>query len=381
LTTGDDGIPGHPADDRLRETVVGSRVVHRGAYIEVRVDDIRTPDGRASTRDIVGHPGAVAIVAIDPEDRVLMVRQFRLAAGRTLLEIPAGTLDRAADGSLEDPDLAARRELEEETGYRAATWRHLAAFWTAPGFATELMHLYLATDLSPADADRLGPDEDERLELEHVPCREAVAMADRGEIGDAKSLVGLLWLARERAAGSVPPSDPEPGAARLATAAWRLSKGRVIRASMALARSSRGTQALGWLAVVAGAFSLATGADASIWAYPIFFGAALVTGVFIAPFVWWQARRRPEILGAENSLAADRRGVRIGAAYGGGAWKWSLFKRIRESQGYLFLDMGTGQAMVVPIDAFDAENLATFRRLLLDAGFSPDGHAVDPPGP
>ena len=187
---------GHPADDRLRETVVGSRTVHRGYYLDVRVDEVLTPSGRRATRDIVGHPGAVAIVALDAAGRVLMVRQFRLAAGRTLLEIPAGTLDRAGDGSLEDPDLAARRELEEETGVRAGSWEHLGAFWTAPGFATELMHLYLARDLVPADEARLGPDEDERLELEHVPWREAVGMVERGEIADAKSLVGVLWLAR-----------------------------------------------------------------------------------------------------------------------------------------------------------------------------------------
>jgi ADP-ribose pyrophosphatase len=186
----------HPADDRLRETVVGSRTVHRGHYLEVRVDEIVTPDGRRSRRDVVGHPGAVAIVALDPDDRVLLVRQFRLAAGRTLLEIPAGTLDRAADGTLEDPDLASRRELEEETGFRAASWQHLGAFWTAPGFATELMHLYLARDLAPAHGDRLGPDEDERLELERIPWRDAVAMAEDGRIADAKSILGLLRLAR-----------------------------------------------------------------------------------------------------------------------------------------------------------------------------------------
>lgn len=188
----------HPADDRLRETVVASRTVHRGHYLEVRVDDIETPGGGRSQRDVVAHPGAVAIVALDPDGCVLMVRQFRLAAGRTLLEIPAGTLDRAADGSgtVEDPDLAAPRELEEETGFRAASWEHLGAFWTAPGFATELMHLYLARDLTPAHGDRLGPDADERLELEHVPWAEAVAMAERGEIADAKSLVGLFRLAR-----------------------------------------------------------------------------------------------------------------------------------------------------------------------------------------
>jgi len=190
------GGAGHPADDRLREVVVGTRTVYRGHYLEVRVDEILMPDGGRSTRDIVGHPGAVAIVALDAEDRLLMVRQFRLAAGRTLLEIPAGTLDRALDGSLEDPDLAARRELEEETGVRAGSWQHLGAFWTAPGFATELMHLYLARDLAPAHEARLGPDDDERLELEHVPWREAVAMVEGGQIADAKSLVGVLWLAR-----------------------------------------------------------------------------------------------------------------------------------------------------------------------------------------
>lgn len=190
------GGAGHPADDRLREAVVGTRTVYRGHYLEVRVDEILAPDGRRSTRDIVSHPGAVAIVALDAEDRLLMVRQFRLAAGRTLLEIPAGTLDRARDGSLEDPDLAARRELEEETGFRAGSWQHLGAFWTAPGFATELMHLYLARDLVPAHEARLGPDDDERLELEHVPWRAAVAMVEGGQIADAKSLVGVLWLAR-----------------------------------------------------------------------------------------------------------------------------------------------------------------------------------------
>ncbi len=158
------------------------------------------------------HPGAVAIVALDPRDRVLMVRQFRLAAGRTLLEIPAGTLDRAADGSLEDPDLAARRELEEETGFRAGTWRHLGAFWTAPGFTTELLHLYLATDLELAREDRLGPDADERLELEAVPWDDALAMADQGDIPDAKSLVGLYRVARDRAARGVgPPAAPAAG--------------------------------------------------------------------------------------------------------------------------------------------------------------------------
>jgi ADP-ribose pyrophosphatase len=125
-----------------------------------------------------------------------MVRQYRVAVGEALLEVPAGTLDVAADGSIEDPAVAAPRELEEETGMRAGTWRLVARFFTAPGFASELMHLYLATDLRPADGERLVPDADEYLLGERVPWRDAVAAAERGELRDGKSLVALLWLAR-----------------------------------------------------------------------------------------------------------------------------------------------------------------------------------------
>ena len=132
-----------------------------------------------------------------------MVRQYRAPAGRILLEIPAGTLDVEDSGAIEDPDLAAPRELEEETGYRAGSLRLLTSFWTAPGFATELMHLYLATDLRPADDARLGPDEDERLELERVPLGDAIAAVERGEIADAKSILALLWLDRLRRGGAV----------------------------------------------------------------------------------------------------------------------------------------------------------------------------------
>jgi ADP-ribose pyrophosphatase len=190
-------------DEDLRETVIGSEILHHGRLGDFRIDTVRFSDGRTSTREILGHPGAVAIVAIDPGDNLLFVRQWRTAAGRAMLEIPAGTLDIVdAAGTIEDPELAAPRELEEETGYRAGTWRKLAAFWTAPGFASELMHLYLATDLRPAHGDRLGPDEDERLELSRLPFAAALAAVDRGEICDAKSIVGLFWTARLRESGS-----------------------------------------------------------------------------------------------------------------------------------------------------------------------------------
>lgn len=189
---------GEAATD-LTETVVASRTIHRGHYLELRAETIERADGSRAEREIVWHPGAVAIVAVDDRDRVLLVRQWRVPAGRALLEIPAGTLDRdPVTGAIEDPDLAAPRELEEETGMRAGSWTKLGSFWTAPGFATELMHLYLATELAPAPEDRLGPDEDERLELLRVPWPAALAMADQGEIADAKSLVGLLRLAAIR---------------------------------------------------------------------------------------------------------------------------------------------------------------------------------------
>jgi ADP-ribose pyrophosphatase len=195
--------PGLP-DDELVERVVASRVLHQGRYLTFRIDTIERADGSRSERDLVGHPGAVAIVAIDRDDNVLLVQQWRTATSSLLLEIPAGTLDvDEPTGGTEDPDLAARRELEEETGYRAETWQKLAEFWTAPGFASERMHLYLATDLTPAHPDeRLGPDEDEHLRLERMPIADAIAAVERGTLLDAKSILGLLWLDRLRGNGT-----------------------------------------------------------------------------------------------------------------------------------------------------------------------------------
>ena len=197
---------GNDPDAELREEPLDSRVLHQGRYLTFRVDRVTRADGTIATRDVCGHPGAVAILALDADDNVLLVRQWRHPARRVLLELPAGTLDTdPATGEIEDHALAAPRELEEETGMRAADWRLVTSFWTAPGFAEELMYLYLATGLTPAHEDRRGPDEDERLHLSAVPWRVAVAMAEAGEIHDAKTIIGLLWLARlkeHNAAGS-----------------------------------------------------------------------------------------------------------------------------------------------------------------------------------
>ncbi len=185
-------------DDPLRETLISSEVLRQSRILEFRIDTVEAADGHRSTRDIAAHPGGVCVVAIDPDDRVLFVRQWRHAIGGPLLEIPAGTLDRGPDGSIEEHAGAAARELEEETGSRAGSWRYLGPFYTAPGFTSEVMHLYLATDLVAADEGGLGPDEDERLELRPIAFGETLAMADRGEIRDAKSLIGLFRVARLR---------------------------------------------------------------------------------------------------------------------------------------------------------------------------------------
>jgi ADP-ribose pyrophosphatase len=143
-----------------------------------------------SKREIVQHPGAVAIVAVDAQERVVLVRQLREPARKQLLELPAGGLD---DG--EDPADAARRELREETGLHGGDWRELHAFWTTPGFCTEHMTLFLATGLEEGDPE--GADEDASIELVRGPVAEVAGKL--GEIEDAKTLAGLLLFLRERA--------------------------------------------------------------------------------------------------------------------------------------------------------------------------------------
>ena len=188
-------------DEHLIETTVERRVLYRGRFITFRIDTIEDAGGGRHTREVVEHPGAVCIVPLLGDD-VLMVRQFRTPIGQVLLELPAGTLDRLSGGSVEAPELAGPRELGEETGYRAGRWRSLGQFWSAPGFAEERMHLYLATELVPLEGYR-GPEADERLEVQRLPWREAVAMAETGQVQDAKTLVGLLHLARLAAAGEL----------------------------------------------------------------------------------------------------------------------------------------------------------------------------------
>lgn len=195
------GEPVHArgASESLEARRVDERTIYTGHVIDLRVETVEFADGTRREREIVGHPGAVAIVALEG-DEVVLVRQHRAPAGRVLLEIPAGTRDRTSDGTIEEPAVTATRELAEETGLHAGSWRHLATFWTAPGFATETMDLFLATGLTApsheAAAGHAAPADDERIGVERLDWRRALEMVERGEIADAKSIVGLLWLAR-----------------------------------------------------------------------------------------------------------------------------------------------------------------------------------------
>jgi len=158
-------------------------------------DRIHRSDGSESLRDIVVHPGAVVVAPLDEDGRLLFVIQYRVPCGAAMLELPAGTLD-MHDGSLEDPLIAAHRELEEETGYRAAHMERLCGFWSAPGFSSEYLTLYMATGLSAAVEGRLQPDADENLRLIRIHWQDAVEAIEGGLIEDAKSIAGILMLAR-----------------------------------------------------------------------------------------------------------------------------------------------------------------------------------------
>jgi ADP-ribose pyrophosphatase len=187
----------------LNEVVVASDLVVQAAYMEWRRTTVRRTGGDQHVRYIVGHPGAVAILAIDaasdaavtPASEMLFVRQFRAPVGQLLLEVPAGTLD-LHEGVTEEPQLAAERELEEETGLRASNWRHLRRFFTAPGFTSERMELYLALGLSAAGPGARTPDEDEAIEAVRLTIAEAAEAVRRGAIVDAKSLIAIAAAER-----------------------------------------------------------------------------------------------------------------------------------------------------------------------------------------
>ena len=173
-----------PRDVALRERVVGEEVLWRGHFIDVDRLQVALPDGRSSQRDIVRHPGAVAIVALTDDGRICLVRQYRAALGRVTVEIPAGKLDPG-----EDPLDCAMRELQEETGMQAERMAFLTTIATAVGFCDELIHIYMATGLHFAES---SPDADEFINVDLVELSELIDAVLDGRVEDAKTVVGAL---------------------------------------------------------------------------------------------------------------------------------------------------------------------------------------------
>jgi ADP-ribose pyrophosphatase len=174
---------------KAKASILSSRLAYKGPAFWVTTDMVQEPSGIRARRDIVRHSGSVVILAVDEsqdEPRVLLERQYRHAAGRYLLELPAGRID---EGEAELK--AAKRELLEETGYTARSWKRVLYFWASPGFVAESMAIYLARDLTAGVAQ---PEADEAIELKLVPLSEAVDMVLKGRIRDGKTISGVLWL-------------------------------------------------------------------------------------------------------------------------------------------------------------------------------------------
>lgn len=171
--------------------ITSTREVYKSNIFSVTEDEARDDSGFELKRSIVRHKGSAVMMAVDERNRVLLVRQYRLPANKYLWELPAGRLDEG-----ETPLQAARRELMEETGYRARKWDRLASFWPSPGYVSEKMTIFLATELKEGEAT---PMEDERIETRWFTRKELGEMIDDGKIQDGKTIIGFLtWTARRR---------------------------------------------------------------------------------------------------------------------------------------------------------------------------------------
>jgi ADP-ribose pyrophosphatase len=198
-------------DEALREKFLSSEEIYPGKIIRVEKWRVELPNGETAMREIVRHNGASAIVPVDEEGMVTLVRQHRVAIGQCTWEIPAGKLDSPS----EDPFAAAQRELEEETGLRAENWKKLTSIYTTPGFCNEQIAIYLATGLSQRNAH---PDADEFLGLTRMPLSEAVALCMSGEFRDSKTVVGLLMAHQALTAADKPVLDASTAIQRFTNA-------------------------------------------------------------------------------------------------------------------------------------------------------------------
>ena len=169
----------------MTEKTLSSKVVFEGRALKMRVDTVRTVDGRRSTREIVERSDCVAVIAVDAEGNVLLVNQFRKAIEKELLEIPAGGIDAG-----EEPEAAVIREMREETGFRPQKLKKLGGFYSSPGYTTEYLYLYLTTDLVP---DPLSAEDTVGIEVVPVPLAQIPALVTSGKVQDSKTIAGLLF--------------------------------------------------------------------------------------------------------------------------------------------------------------------------------------------
>lgn len=173
---------------KYEEKTVKTERIFSGKVISLQVEDVLLPNGSTSKREIVRHPGAVGIIALTEDGKMVMVEQYRKALGRELLEIPAGKLEPG-----EHPEETAKRELEEETGYIAENWSFVQSFYTSPGFADEIIHVFAATGLRKSDHPK-ECDEDEFVDIEELTLEQVEECVANGRIFDAKTLYGVQYM-------------------------------------------------------------------------------------------------------------------------------------------------------------------------------------------
>ncbi|WP_453995254.1 NUDIX domain-containing protein [Bacillus nitroreducens] len=181
--------------DHLREKTISREVVFEGRIIDLHIEEVELPNGHTSKRELIKHPGAVAVLALTDENKLVMVQQYRKALDKVIVEIPAGKLEKG-----EQPEVTAKRELEEETGYACETLTPLISFYTSPGFADELVHVYIAKGLkkleNPAELD-----EDEFVDVLEISLGEAQEYIKEKKIYDAKTAYAVQYLQLQQALG------------------------------------------------------------------------------------------------------------------------------------------------------------------------------------
>ena len=168
----------------MAEKTLSSKTVFQGRALKMRVDTVLTGDGRQSMREVVERTDCIAVVAVDKDGKILLERQYRQAVGKELLEIPAGGIDAG-----EDPETAVVREMREETGFWPQKLEHLGGFYSTPGYGTEYLYLYLATELTPS---QLYAEDTEEIEIVRVPIAQVPELLASGKISDSKSIAGLF---------------------------------------------------------------------------------------------------------------------------------------------------------------------------------------------